>query len=143
VKSFYTAPTAVRVIKKEDYEGKFIKSYDLSSLKSFHISGERCDPDTIWWIHSHFPSIPINDTWWQTETGWPICSNFFNETRYQTILPTKPGSVTKPVPGYQVKIYDELHNEVTKPNVHGLVVIKLPLPPSFMLTLWGNDEAFI
>jgi propionyl-CoA synthetase len=143
VKAIYLAPTAVRVVKKEDFEGEYVKKHDLSSLKSFHLVGERCDPDTIWWVHKHFPQCIINDNWWQTETGWPISSNFTNLRVFKTVLPTLPGSVTRPVPGYKVQIVDD-HNEIlTVPNTLGRVVIKLPLPPSFMATLWGNDEAFI
>jgi len=143
VKAIYLAPTAVRILKKEDYEGEAIKRHDISSLKSFHLVGERCDPDTIWWVHQHFPKCVINDNWWQTETGWPISSNFTNERIYGKVCPTLPGSVTRPVPGYQVEIVDD-HNEViATPNTLGRVAIKLPMPPSFMLTLWGNDEAFI
>ena len=74
----YAAPTAVRILKKEDYDGKFIEKYDLSSLQAFHLVGERCDPDTINWIRERLPHVKLNDTWWQTETGWPICSNFMN-----------------------------------------------------------------
>ena len=143
VKALYVAPTAVRIVKKEDYDGEYVKKYDVSSLKSFHLVGERCDPDTIWWVHQHFPHVIVNDNWWQTETGWPIASNFTNLTDFKQILPTLPGSVTLPVPGYDVQIVDD-HNEViTIPNSLGRVAIKLPMPPSFMLTLWGNDEAFI
>lgn len=105
--------------------------------------GERCDPDTIWWIHNHFPHVIINDNWWQTETGWPISGNYLNLDDFKTVFPTLPGSVTKPAPGYNVLIVDD-HNEViTDPETLGRVAIKLPMPPSFMLTLWGNDEAFI
>jgi propionyl-CoA synthetase len=143
VKSIYMAPTAVRIIKKEDYEGEWVKKYDTSSLQGFHLVGERCDPDTIWWVHKHFPHVIINDTWWQTESGWPISSNYLNIEHFKHVFPTLPGSVTKPVPGYDVRIFDEETHEVTKPNELGKVVIKLPLPPSFMLTLYGNDEAFI
>jgi len=142
VKSIYMAPTAVRIIKKEDYEGEWVKKYDLSSLKSYHLVGERCDPDTVWWIHGHFPNVVINDTWWQTETGWPICSNLLSAD-FKTVFPTLPGSVTRPLPGYEVKIFDEEHHEVKEPNALGMVVIKLPMPPSFMPTLWGNDEVFV
>ncbi len=142
VKSIYAAPTAVRVIKKEDYDGKYIQEYDVSSLKGFHLVGERCDPDTIWWVHKNFPNVIVNDNWWQTETGWPICSNFLNLERFKKPYPTVPGSVTKPCPGYDVRIFDEANASVA-PNTLGKVVIKMPMPPSFMLTLWGNDEAFI
>lgn len=94
------APTAVRVIKKEDYDGILVKNYKLDSVKTFCLVGERCDPDTILWIHNHFPNVLINDTWWQTETGWPICANLLNLKDFGTVFPTLPGSVTRPVPGY-------------------------------------------
>jgi propionyl-CoA synthetase len=135
--SIYCAPTAIRVIKKEDYKGEYIKKYDLSSLKSILLVGERCDPDTINWLESKFPHVLLNDTWWQTETGWPICSNFGN----LHMFPTNPGSCTKVVPGYEVHILDD-NNEPVEPPTLGKVSIKCPPPPSFMLTLWGNDEAF-
>jgi len=96
------APTAVRVIKKEDYDGELIKKYNMESVKTFCLVGERCDPDTIFWLRKHFPKVIINDTWWQTETGWPISANLTNLTQFKTVFPTLPGSVTKSVPGYQV-----------------------------------------
>jgi len=111
-------------------------------VKTFCIVGERCDPDTIHWIHKHLPHVIINDTWWQTETGWPISANLLNLKEFQTVFPTLPGSVTRSVPGYKVQIFDESNVECA-PDVLGKVVIKLPLPPAFMLTLWGNDQAFI
>jgi propionyl-CoA synthetase len=143
VKTLYAAPTAVRIIKKEDYEGALVKKYDVSSLKNFLLVGERCDPDTIFWVHKTLPNVKINDTWWQTETGWPISANFLKLSTFKTVFPTLPGAVTKPAPGYQVAIMDDGHNLITEANKLGNVVIKLPLPPSFMLTLWGNDAAFI
>lgn len=142
VTSLYMAPTGVRVIKKEDYDGVLVKKYDISSVRTFCLVGERCDPDTIHWIHKHLPKVLINDTWWQTETGWPICANLLNVADFKTVFPTLPGSVTRSVPGYEVKIFDE-GNQAVEANVLGKVVIKLPLPPAFMLTLWGNDGAFI
>lgn len=142
VTSLYMAPTAVRVVKKEDYEGTWVKKYDTSSINGFALVGERCDPDTINWIHKHLPHVIINDTWWQTETGWPICANLLNLDAFDKVFPTLPGSVTRAVPGYDVRIFNE-QNEQVGPNELGKVVIKLPMPPSFMLTLWGNDEAFI
>ena len=142
VTSLYMAPTGVRIIKKEDYDGKWVKKYDVSSIDGYLLVGERCDPDTINWIHRHFPHVKINDTWWQTETGWPITGNLLNISEFGKIFPTLPGSVTKPVPGYDVKIFSEENKEVANGDL-GKVVIKMPLPPSFMLTLWGNNEAFI
>lgn len=142
VTCLYMAPTGVRVVKKEDYDGEWVKKYDTSSIDGFLLVGERCDPDTIHWIHRHFPHVKINDTWWQTETGWPITGNLLNTQEYGKIFPTLPGSVTKPVPGYDVRIFNEGNEEVA-PGELGKVVIKMPLPPSFMLGLWGNNQAFI
>ena len=142
VTSLYWAPTAVRIVKKLDYEGEFILKSDISSVRTCCLVGERCDPDTIHWLHKRLPNVLINDTWWQTETGWPICANLLNLADFKTVFPTLPGSVTRPVPGYNVQVFDEAHHPVA-PNTLGKVVIKLPLPPSFMLTLWGNDQAFI
>lgn len=143
VKQIYVAPTAVRIVKKEDYDGKLLKKYDTSSLQGFHLVGERCDPATIWWLHERLPHVIINDNWWQTETGWLIASNFLNLDKFKTVFPTVPGSVTKPCPGYEIHILDEESHEQKEPNTLGKVAIKLPMPPSFMLTLWGNDEAFV
>lgn len=142
VTHLYWAPTAVRVVKKEDYEGVFIKQHDISSLESVSVVGERCDPDTLRWMERHLPNVLISDTWWQTETGWPICGNMLNIKDFGPIFPVLPGSVCKPVPGFDVQVLDEA-NQACQPGQLGKVVIKLPLPPSFMLTLWGNDEAFI
>ena len=136
------APTGVRVIKKEDYDGLLIKNYDISTVRTVCLVGERCDPDTILWIKRHLPNVIINDTWWQTETGWPISANLLNLKDFKTVFPTLPGSVTRPVPGYEVRIFDEGNHQVEAGTL-GKVVIKLPLPPAFMLTLWGNDQAFI
>ena len=142
VKSLYLAPTGVRVIKKEDYDGVLVKKYDVSSLKYFSVVGERCDPDTIHWLHRQLPDVILNDNWWQTETGWPIAGNLLDLEKFKTVFPTLPGSVTRPFPGYKVEIFDE-SNKPVEANGLGKVVIKLPMPPSFMLTLWGNEEAFI
>ena len=136
-KSIYAAPTAVRIIKKLDYNGEFMKKYDLSKLKTFHLVGERSDPDTIKWLHDKFPGIFLNDNYWQTETGWPICSNFDNLHQF----PTKPGSATKPTVGYDVTVLGsdpedpDTFNKPLMADQLGNVSVKLPMPPSFMLTL--------
>ena len=141
----YGAPTAVRIIKKMDYKGEFLKKYDLSKLKTFHLVGERCDPDTIKWLTEKLPGIFLNDNYWQTETGWPICSNFDNLHKF----PTFPGSATKPCVGYEVQVLGmeeddpSTYQKQLEKNKLGAVVIKLPMPPSFMLTLWKNDDFFI
>lgn len=106
VKCFFVAPTAVRAIKKEDHEGNFLKQHDMSSLKGIHLAGERCDPDTVKWMQRMFreKDVIINDNWWQTESGWPISSNYLNlGSRFET----KPGSATKPCPGWDVVMMDD------------------------------------
>ena len=140
IKAFYTSPTALRAIKREDHDHKLMRKYDISSLKSVHMAGERCDPDTNIWLQEAIGKERlVNDQWWQTESGWPICCNNIKIHRFKTIA----GSACHPQPGYDIKILDEITNEVLeKPNSLGKVCIKLPMPPSFMLTLWGNDEAF-
>ena len=132
------APTGVRVIKKEDYEGEFLKKYNTKCTKTFCLVGERCDPDTINWMHRHLPHVIINDTWWQTETGWPISANVLYMEDFKSVFPTLPGSVTRSIPGYDVRVFDDENKEVEAGGL-GKVVIKMPLPPAFMLTLWGND----
>ena len=141
VKSIFSSPTALRAIRKEDTNGKVVQSYKMPNLKSLHIAGERCDTETINWAFNSFgKDIVINDNWWQTETGWPISSNAINFEK----LTVKPGSAGKPCPGYDVKIYDEEKNtEISTPNKLGKILIKFPLPPSFMLSLWGSDKGFI
>lgn len=141
-KTVYMAPTGLRIIKKLDYDGEWVKKYDVSKMEVFALVGERCDPESMKWVHNILPHVLLNDTWWQTETGWPICSNLTNIAEFGPVYPTLPGSVTKPIPGYDVRVFNEA-NEECDPNELGKVVIKMPLPPSFMLTLWGNDEAFI
>ena len=142
VTMLFMAPTGVRVIKKDDYDGEYAKKWDTSSIHGFCMAGERCDPDTILWLNRMLPSAYINDTWWQTETSWPICGNLINTDKCGPAFPTLPGSVTKPSPGYDLKVFNE-QNEECAPGELGKVVIKLPMPPAFMLSLWGNDEAFI
>ena len=136
------APTGVRVIKKDDYDGEYFKKYNTKSVRTFCLVGERCDPDTIKWMHRHMPHDVINDTWWQTETGWPISANTLYMEDFKSVFPTLPGSVTRSIPGYDVRVMDDSNKEVG-PGELGKVVIKMPLPPAFMLTLWGNDKAFI
>ena len=141
VKAFYSSPTALRAVKREDHDCAILKSYDLSSLKSIHMAGERCDPDTSIWIQAGIGEDKlVNDQWWQTESGWPICCNIPKIHRFKTI----PGSACKPMPGYDIRILEEnTGEELKEPNLLGKVCSKLPMPPSFMLTLHGNDEAFL
>lgn len=137
VKTLFTAPTAFRAIKKEDPRGEYIKKYDLSKFQYLFLAGERLDPDTYHWAYNLLRK-PVIDHWWQTETGWPITANCLGIEHF----PIKPGSCTKPVPGYDVQIIDNLGKKL-KPREEGLVVIKLPLPPGTLPTLWNADERFI
>lgn len=137
VKTLFTAPTAFRAIKKEDPQGEYVKKYDLSRFRYLFLAGERLDPDTYHWAHNLLKK-PVIDHWWQTETGWPITANCLGIEQF----PVKPGSCTKPVPGYDVRIIDNLGKEL-KPREEGLVVIKLPLPPGTLPTLWNADERFV
>jgi len=137
VKTMFTAPTAFRAIKREDPAGALIKRYDLSNFKALFLAGERCDPDTLHWAKNHL-QVPVIDHWWQTETGWPVCANCLGiET-----LQVKPGSPSKPVPGWDVRVLD-LENRESKPGEIGTLVIKLPLPPGAFPTLWNADERFV
>ncbi|MFC4740131.1 acetate--CoA ligase [Flavobacterium ponti] len=136
VNVMFTAPTAIRAIKKEDPNGEFIKKHDLSSLKTQFLAGERCDIATLEWYQQHIP-IPAIDHWWQTESGWPMISNMMG-VEY---LPIKPGSAGKAVSGYDIRIFNENGDELS-PNEEGYVVIKLPLPPGTLLDLWNDNERF-
>jgi propionyl-CoA synthetase len=136
VNAFFTAPTAFRAIKRDDPRGEYIKKYDISKLRTLFLAGERCDPDTLLWAQDRL-RIPVIDHWWQTETGWAICGNPIGLTQF----PVKPGSATKPMPGYDVRILDEEGNE-TRPGTTGSIAIKLPLPPGTLPTLWKDDEGY-
>ncbi len=137
VKVMFTAPTAFRAIKKEDPKGELVKKYDLSGFEALFLAGERLDPDTYHWAHDLLKK-PVIDHWWQTETGWPITAN----CRGIEYFPIKPGSSTKPVPGFNVKILDTAGKELS-PKQEGLVAIKLPLPPGTLPTLWQADQRFL
>ena len=136
VEVLFTAPTAFRAIKREDPNGKFIRKYDLSGFRTLFLAGERCDPDTLLWAQRQL-GVPVIDHWWQTETGWPIGANCVG----LGMLPVKPGSCTKPVPGYDVRVLGEDGKE-SPPGQIGSIVIKLPLPPGCLPTLWNNDEGY-
>ena len=136
VKSFFTAPTAFRAIKREDPEGKFKSKYDLSCLKALYLAGERADPDTIYWAQNLL-GVPVIDHWWQTETGWTIVGNPMGIEA----LPIKVGSPSVPMPGYDVRILDNDGKELPKGQL-GAVAIKLPLPPGTLPTLWNAEERF-
>ncbi|WP_412463803.1 acetate--CoA ligase [Flavobacterium mekongense] len=136
VSVMFTAPTAIRAIKKEDPNGEFIKQYDLSCLRTQFLAGERCDVATLEWYREHIP-IPAIDHWWQTESGWPMIANMMG-VEY---LPIKPGSSGKAVSGYNIVILGENGQELG-PNEEGYVVIKLPLPPGTLLDIWNDNERF-
>lgn len=137
VKVMFTAPTAFRAIKREDPAGELIHKYDLSTFQALFLAGERCDPDTLRWAENHV-HVPVIDHWWQTETGWPICANCLGIEP----LKVKPGSPSKPVPGWDVRVVD-LESRETKRGDIGALVIKLPLPPGAFPTLWNADERFV
>lgn len=134
--AMFTAPTAIRAIKKEDPNGELIKKYDLSSLRTQFLAGERCDIATLEWYREHIP-IPAIDHWWQTESGWPMIANMMG-VEY---LPIKPGSTGKAVCGYDIRILGENGQELG-PNEEGYLVIKLPLPPGTLLDIWNDNLRF-
>ncbi|WP_204113787.1 propionate-CoA ligase PrpE [Shimia biformata] len=136
VKSFFTAPTAFRAVKREDPKGEFVRKYDLSCLKQVYLAGERADPDTIVWAQDQL-GVPVVDHWWQTETGWAIAANPLGIEE----LPTKLGSPTVPMPGYDVTILDDAGHPV-EPGTLGAIAIKLPLPPGTLPTLWNAEDRF-
>jgi propionyl-CoA synthetase len=137
VKGLFTAPTAIRAIRKEDYNGDFIKKTDLSKFENLFLAGERLDPDTYHWATENL-GVPVVDNWWQTETGWPIASNL----RGLEPMPIKPGSPTVAIPGYDIRVLDESGKELP-PGSEGNIAITLPLPPGTFPTLWGDEQRFI
>ncbi len=136
VNVLFAAPTAIRAIKREDAEGKLMRKYDRSSLRALFLAGERCDPDTLNWSQTML-GVPVIDHWWQTETGWAIAANCVGLGK----LPIRPGSPTMPVPGYDVCIVDSRGREVAA-NETGNILLKLPLPPGCLPTLWNNDAGY-
>ena len=135
--ALFTAPTAFRAIRREDPDGVLLAKYDLSKFRTLFLAGERADPDTIQWAEQQLKT-PVIDHWWQTETGWPIAANCVG----LGALPVKYGSPTKAVPGYDVRVVDESCNEIPR-GTTGAIVIKLPLPPGCLPTLWQADERYI
>jgi propionyl-CoA synthetase len=136
VNVLFTAPTAFRAIKKEDPLGTHIGKHDLSRFRTLFLAGERCDPDTLHWAEARL-GVPVIDHWWQTETGWPIGANCVG----LGMLPVKAGSPTKAVPGYDVRVVDEGGRDVPAGQI-GSIVIRLPMPPGCLPTLWNNDAGF-
>lgn len=136
VRSFFTAPTAFRAIKREDPKGEYRAKYDLSCLRALYLAGERADSDTIVWAQNIL-GVPVYDHWWQTETGWTIAGN----PAGIEALPVKLGSPTVPMPGYDVQVLDEAGHPVP-PNTLGAIAVKLPLPPGTLPTLWNAPERF-
>jgi propionyl-CoA synthetase len=136
VRSFFTAPTALRAIKRDDPKGELLADYDLSHLQALFLAGERADPDTIEWAGRHM-KVPVIDHWWQTETGWAIAANPIGIEQ----LPVKIGSPSVPMPGYDVQVLDEGGHSVS-PGTLGAIAIKLPLPPGTLPTLWNAEERF-
>ncbi len=136
VAALFTAPTAFRAIKKEDPKGELLRKYDLGCLRTLFLAGERADPDTIQWAEEQL-KVPVIDHWWQTETGWTIAGNPVGLGQ----LPVKYGSPTVAMPGYDVQILDDEGNQVATGDL-GNIVVKLPLPPSCLPTLWNAEQRF-
>jgi propionyl-CoA synthetase len=136
VNAMFTAPTAFRAIKKEDPGGVHMAKHDLGRFRTLFLAGERCDPDTLLWAREHL-SVPVIDHWWQTETGWAIAANCVG----LGMLPVKPGSPTKAVAGYDVRVLSEENQEMPAGQI-GSIAIKLPMPPGCLPTLWNNDAGF-
>jgi propionyl-CoA synthetase len=137
VRALFTAPTALRAVKKEDPSARLLAHHDVSSLQTLFLAGERLDPDTYAWA-SEALGVPVVDNWWQTETGWPICANL----RGLEPMPVKPGSPSVPVPGYDVRVLGPDGAEVPA-GTEGAICLRLPLPPGTLTTLWGDDERYV
>jgi propionyl-CoA synthetase len=137
VKAMFTAPTAFRAIKREDPNAELMKKYDLSNFKALYLAGERLDPNTLHWAEDAL-KVPVVDHWWQTETGWAICANCLGLHEF----PVKEGSPTKPAPGWNLQAVDADNKQVA-PGEIGALVVKLPLPPGTLPTLWQNDERYV
>jgi len=137
VSVLFTAPTAFRAIKRDDPNAEHLKRYDTSKLRALFLAGERCDPDTLEWA-GNILGVPVVDHWWQTETGWAIAANCLGIEQ----LPIKAGSPTKPVPGYDVQVLDDEGQPVAAGDI-GRIMIKLPMPPGCLPTLWQNDDRFV
>ena len=137
VVALFTAPTAFRAIKKEDPSGAHLQGHDLARFRTLFLAGERCDPDTLRWAEEKL-ARPVIDHWWQTETGWPMAANCWGIEH----LPVKPGSPTKAVPGYDVRVLSEEGAEMPAGEI-GTIVVRLPLPPGTLPTLWQADQRYV
>jgi propionyl-CoA synthetase len=137
VEALFTAPTAIRAIKKEDPDARLLAEHDLGRFRTLFLAGERLDPETYTWA-SEALGVPVVDNWWQTETGWPIAANL----RGLAPMPIKPGSPTVPVPGYAVEVLDE-HGRPVPAGTEGAICLRLPLPPGTLPTLWGDEERYV
>jgi propionyl-CoA synthetase len=138
VKTLFTAPTAFRAIKQQDPAGKLIGDHDLSGFKLLFLAGERTDPDTLKWAEAKL-GVPVIDHWWQTETGWAICANCMGLHHF----PVKEGSPTKPAPGWDLQVLDPDTRQPVPAGEIGALVVKLPLPPGTLPTLWNNDARYV
>jgi propionyl-CoA synthetase len=136
VAALFTAPTAFRAIRKEDPKAEFVKKYDMPKFRTLFLAGERADPDTIKWAQAAL-GVPVIDHWWQTESGWPMVGNPMGIEE----LPVKLGSPSVPLPGYDIRVVDDQTREVKRGTL-GNVVVKLPLPPGALPTLWNAPERF-
>jgi propionyl-CoA synthetase len=136
VSTLFTAPTAFRAVKREDPNGEYMRKYDRKHFRTLFLAGERCDPDTLLWAQKQL-NVPVIDHWWQTETGWAISANCIGIE----MSAIKPGSATKPVPGYDVQVVDNTGTPLPDGRI-GSIVIKLPLPPGSLPTMWKNDAGY-
>lgn len=136
VKVFFTAPTAFRAIRRDDPEGELVENHDLLGLRALFLAGERLDPETLKWAEQKL-KIPVIDHWWQTETGWPVVANPVG----LGLMPFKPGSPTRVLPGYAIDVVDDAGMPVPHGTL-GNIVMKLPLPPGCLPTFWNADERF-
>ena len=136
VTSLFVAPTVLRTLKKEDPNATFIAKYPMPSLRSLFLAGERSDSDSLKWAASHL-NVPVIDHWWMTETGWPITAQCLGISAAKT----KIGAAGRPVPGFQVEVLSDSGQQVP-PGSFGNIVVKLPLPPGTLPTLWKNDERY-
>ena len=137
VRTFFVAPTAFRAVRKEDPDASLLARHDISSLRNLFIAGERLDPPTYHWLSEHV-DVPVIDHWWQTETGWSICAN----PAGLGLVPPKPGSVSLPVPGYDLRVVDDDGREVAA-GVDGNIVLAQPLPPGNLFSVWGDHERYL